>query len=64
MSALDQLVASWKEERIMLARQLQILGTAEMRVGTNVPGSLTQQNLKRTREWIAELDALIAEHSK
>jgi hypothetical protein len=48
----------------MLARQLQMLGSAEMRVGTNVLGSLTQQNIKRTREWIAELDALIAEHSK
>ena len=50
MSALDQLVASWKEERIMLARQLQMLGSADMRAGTNVLGSLTQQNIKRTRE--------------
>jgi hypothetical protein len=64
MSELDQLVASWKEERTMLARQLQILGKPPKCASEPACPAATQQNLKRTREWIAELDALIAEHSK
>jgi hypothetical protein len=60
---MDQLVASWKEQRAMLARQLEMLESGEMHTGTNVLDATTKRDIARLRSWIAELDALIAEHS-
>jgi hypothetical protein len=48
----------------MLATQLEWLEVCRMRTGTNISSATTQQDIARLRKWIAELDALIAEHSK
>jgi hypothetical protein len=61
---IDHLFAAWKERRALLARQLDMLERGEMHSGTNVPDSTTKQDIKRLTSWIAELDALIAEHSQ
>jgi hypothetical protein len=60
----EPLVAAWKDRRSMLATQLEWLEGGRMRTGTNISGATTQQDIARLRQWIAELDALIAEHSK
>ena len=60
----EPLVAAWKDRRSMLATQLEWLEGGRMRTGTNISGATTQQDRARLRKWIAELDALIAEHSK
>jgi hypothetical protein len=64
MVSVTDLVAGWKERRALLARQLQMHESGEMRTGTNVLDATTTQDIARVRSWIAELDALIAEHSK
>jgi hypothetical protein len=62
--ARTRLVTSWNERRTMLAHQLQMMESGEMRSGTNVLNATTKQDIARLRSWIAELDALITEHSK
>jgi hypothetical protein len=64
MSGLDVLLTSWRSRRAMLAEQLRMLESGKMHTGTDVLGNMTQQDILRTRSWIAELDALIAENSK
>lgn len=61
---MDPLVTAWKDRRAMLATQLEWLESGRMRTGTNVSNATTQQDIARLREWIAELEGLIAEHSK
>jgi hypothetical protein len=60
---MDAVIESWKERRAMLARQLQMLESGEMRAGTTVLNVHTEQDIQRLRSWIAELDELLAEHS-
>jgi hypothetical protein len=50
--------------RSMLATQLEWLEVGRMRTGTNISSATTRQDIARLRKWLAELDALIAEHSK
>jgi hypothetical protein len=61
--ALTRLVASWRERRAMLARQLEMLESGDMHSGTSALDTTTRQDIARLRSWIAELDALIAEHA-
>jgi hypothetical protein len=61
---MEPLVTAWKDRRAMLATQLEWLESGRMRTGTNVSNATTQQDIARLREWIAELEGLIAEHSK
>jgi len=63
MAVPDHLIAAWKERRAMLRRQLEMLESGKMRSGTNVIDATTKEDIARTQSWIAELDALIAEHS-
>jgi hypothetical protein len=60
----EPLVAAWTDRRSMLATQFEWLEVCRMRTGTNISSATTQQDIARLRKWIAELDALIAEHSK
>jgi hypothetical protein len=60
----DPLVMAWKHRRAMLTTQLEWLESGKMRTGTNIPDATTRHDIMRLRSWIAELDALIAEHSK
>ena len=64
MSSIDHLIAAWNERRALLARQLDMLKRGAMRSGTNKPDSTTEQDIKRVKSWIAELDALLAKHSR
>jgi len=64
MSNIDHLIAAWKERRALLAHQLEMLGLSDMHIGTYTPDGAVKQDNKRLRLWIAELDALIAEHSQ
>jgi len=47
----------------MLAQQLEMLETGQMRTGTDVLGNMVKNDTERTKSWIAELDALIADYS-
>jgi hypothetical protein len=60
---MDAVIESWKERRRMLARQLRMLESGEMRTGTTVLNVHTEQDIQRLRSWIAELDELLTEHS-
>jgi hypothetical protein len=57
---MEPLVTAWKDRRAMLATQLEWLESGRMRTGTNVSNATTQQDIARLREWIAELEGLIA----
>lgn len=58
---MHRLVELWKEQRAMLARQLEMLDSGEMSSGTDARNVLTKQDIERLKAWIAELDVLIGE---
>jgi hypothetical protein len=58
------LISEWKAERAKLAVQLELLESGKMRTGTNVLDATTQQDIARLHSWIADLDGLVAEHSR
>jgi hypothetical protein len=60
----NPLIAAWEGRRAMLALQLEWLEAGYMRNGSNPRDSTTNQDIARLRSWIAELDALMTEHSK
>jgi hypothetical protein len=62
IAAWNELIEAWKARRAMLARQLEMLESGEMQHGQKGFGDLVQQDIARTKSWIAELDALLAEH--
>jgi hypothetical protein len=57
------LIECWIARRAMLARQLELLESGEMRTGTDVLGNMVKEDTERTRSWLAELDMLIADNS-
>jgi hypothetical protein len=61
---MDAVIESWKARRAMLARQLQMLESGEMRTRTTVLNVHTEQDIQRLKSWIAELDELLAEHDR
>jgi hypothetical protein len=62
MTAPDYLIAAWKERRALLQRQLEMLESRALHTGRS-HAATAEQDIARTQSWIAELDALIAEHS-
>jgi hypothetical protein len=57
------LIECWIARRTLLARQLELLESGEMRTGTDILGHMVKEDTERTKSWIAELDALIADCS-
>ena len=60
---ISTLIGCWIARRAMLARQLELLESGEMRTGVDVLGNMVKEDTERTKSWIAELDALIADYS-
>ena len=46
-----------------LGRPPELLESGEMRTGTDILGNFVKEDTERTKSWIAELDALIADCS-
>jgi hypothetical protein len=61
---MQEQITAWKEHRALLAQQVEMLESGKPRTGTNVPDVTTGQDIQRIRSWIAQLNALISEHSK
>jgi hypothetical protein len=59
---LDQLIAYWKERRLMLDVQRGRLSTGYPH--DEIVSELMKQDVARLDDWIVVLDKLIAEHSK
>jgi hypothetical protein len=64
MTNIDSLIAGWKQQRASLERELAMFESGKAHVGTNILDNKTKESIARVKDWIATLDALIAEHSK
>ena len=68
MTNLDVLIASWQARRTFLLQQLEQLqrgnfGHGELRVGLERQKiDLVQRDIQRIETWIADLNALLAQH--
>jgi hypothetical protein len=60
----DQLIAYWKERRLMLDAQHGRFSTASAYPHDEIVAELLKQDVARLEDWIAVLDRLIAKHSR
>jgi len=61
---MNELIASWKAQRAMLAHQLELYKNGEMHTGSDQFGNMTEGDAKRTEAKIADLDELLGEHKR
>jgi hypothetical protein len=64
MAEIKHLIEEWIQIRATLQRQLKMLESGEMRMGTNISDSTTQATIARIKEWIDELNSLLKEFSR
>jgi hypothetical protein len=64
MSEIKDLIEEWIEIRAMLQRQLKVLESGELRTGTTISDSTTQETIARIKGWINELNSLLKEFSR
>jgi cob(I)alamin adenosyltransferase len=64
MAEIKHLIEEWIQIRATLQRQLKMLESGEVHIGTNIPDSATQETIARLKGWINELNALLKEFSR
>ena len=68
MTLLDNLIAWSKEQRTQLDRQIEMLGSGNLKTGERRPGSgwvdTTDADLARAKRQLAEIDALVVRYSE
>ena len=64
MAEIKHLIEEWSQIRATLQRQLKMLESGEVHIGTNIPDSATQETIARLKGWINELNSLLKEFSR
>jgi hypothetical protein len=64
MAEIKHLIEEWIEMRGTLQRQLKMLESGEMRLGTAISDGATPATIARIKRWIDELNALLKEFSR
>jgi hypothetical protein len=64
MATVKDLVEDWIEIRSMLQRQLEMLESGQMDMGTHLSDITTKEAIVRIKAWIGELNALLKEYAR
>ncbi len=68
MAFLDDLVVWWKEHRVQLQRQIEMMESGSLQTRERRPGSgwidTTEADLARAKRQFAEINELLARYSK
>ena len=64
MTTVKDLVEDWIEIRSILQRQLAMLESGQMHLGTHLSDTTTKETIVRIKAWISELNALLKEYAR
>ena len=64
MATAKDLVENWIEIRSTLQRQLEMLESGQMDMGTHLSDTTTEETIVRIKAWIGELNALLKEYAR
>jgi len=64
MATVKDLVEDWIEIRSTLQRQLEMLESGQMDMGTHLSDITTEETIVRIKAWIGELNALLKEYAR
>jgi hypothetical protein len=64
MATVKDLIEDWIEIRSTLQRQLEMLESEQMDMGTHLSDTMTKETIVRIKAWIGELNALLKEYAR
>jgi hypothetical protein len=64
MATVKDLVEDWIEKRSTLQRQLEMLESGQMQMGTHLSDNTTKETIVRIKTWIGELNALLKGYAR